>query len=276
MRVGGPVDYFVEPSDKEDFIAIVKHFVANDFSFLIIGRGSNLLVSDQGFRGAAISLEKCLNDVRLVEKNIVLAEAGTGLSKLLDFCVQHGLKGLEWSAGIPGTVGGAVIMNAGAHGGNIASSLLEVEILKEGSVKILSRTDISFGYRTSGLEEEIILSAKFLMEEGNIEELAQRRREIIQKRNLSQPVNLPNSGSIFKNPPNNYAAKLIEGAMLKGKRVGGAQISEKHANFIVNLDNATANDIFTLIDLARRTVHQHTGILLELEVKLIGFDDVKG
>lgn len=271
MRVGGPVDYFVEPADKEDLVAIVNYFRENDFPYVMIGRGSNILVSDDGFRGAAISLESCLSDVRIENEIDVVAEAGAGLSKLVDFCIQHSLEGLEWAAGIPGTVGGAVMMNAGAHGGEISGSLMEVELMRGENIIRVPRSEIAFGYRTSGLEECIVLSAQFQLKRGDQEKLILRRRDIIQQRNATQPVNMPNSGSMFKNPHGNHAAKLIEKALLKGKRIGGAQISEKHANFILNLGSATASDVLTLIDLTRRTVHQHLGILLELEIKLIGF-----
>jgi len=276
MRVGGPVDYFVEPADKDDLVAIAKYFRTNDFDFIMVGRGSNILVSDEGFRGAAINLEGNLSGIRL-ENGDVIAEAGAGLSKLVDFCIQNGKAGLEWAAGIPGTVGGAIVMNAGAHGGETADRLVEIEVLRGNEVVVIPKSSVNFGYRRSGLGDDIVLAGRFNLPDGDRDELNQRRRTFIQQRNASQPVNMPNSGSIFKNPPGNYAARLIDAANLKGKRVGGAQISEKHANFIINTGNATASDALTLVDLARRTVYQNAGILLELELRLIGFpDDVQG
>ncbi len=270
MRVGGPVDYYIEPADKDDLRSVVRFFRQRDFSFMMIGRGSNVLVSDEGFRGAAVNIEQGLSRVYR-DGDLVVAEAGARLSRLVEFCVQNGLAGMEWAAGIPGTVGGGIIMNAGAHGGQMADLLVDVELLRNDEILTVPKDQADFSYRRSGFERDVVLSARFRLPAGNREELAQRRRELIQRRNASQPVNLPNSGSMFKNPPGTYAAKLIEQAGLKGKRVGRAQISEKHANFIVNLGGATATDILTLLELARRTVYQNTGILLELEVKLIGF-----
>lgn len=272
MRVGGPADYYLEPADKLDLVEIVKYFQGNNFPYLMLGRGSNLLISDDGLRGAAINLEACLSNVRM-EADLVIAEAAVHMAKFVDFCIQNGLAGVEMLAGIPGSVGGAIVMNAGAHGGETADHLVEVEVLRDGQVQVVKKAEAQFAYRQSSFAHDIVLSASFRLSKGNKEELMSRRREFILKRNVTQPLNLPNSGSMFKNPPGTYAAKLIEQAGLKGKRVGNAQISEKHGNFIVNLGGAKASDVMTLVDLARRTVHQNTGILLELEVKFVGFSN---
>jgi UDP-N-acetylmuramate dehydrogenase len=270
MRVGGPADYYLEPADKLDLVEIIRYFQKNNFPYLMLGRGSNLLFSDEGLRGAAINLEACLSTMRL-EDDLVIAEAGVHMAKFVDFCIQKSLAGVEMLAGIPGSVGGAVVMNAGAHGGEISDHLVEVEILRNSEIQTVKKEDAQLAYRQSGFGHDIVLSASFRLPKGNKEELMARRREMILKRNVTQPLSLPNSGSMFKNPPGNHAAKLIEQAGLKGKRVGNAQISEKHANFIVNLGGAKASDIATLVDLARRTVYQNAGVLLELEVKFIGF-----
>jgi UDP-N-acetylmuramate dehydrogenase len=270
MRVGGPADYYLEPADKLDLVEIIRYFQRNNFPYLMLGRGSNLLFSDVGLRGAAINLEACLSTVRL-EGDLVIAEAGVHMAKFVDFSIQKSLAGVEMLAGIPGSVGGAIVMNAGAHGGEISDHLIEVEVLRNGEIQIVKREDAHFAYRQSGFAHDIVLSASFRLPKGDKEELMARRREMILKRNVTQPLSLPNSGSMFKNPPGNHAAKLIEQAGLKGKRVGNAQISAKHANFIVNLGGAKASDILTLVDLARRTVYQNAGVLLELEVKFIGF-----
>jgi UDP-N-acetylmuramate dehydrogenase len=203
----------------------------------------------------------------------VRAEAGAKMSKFVEFCIQHEFAGVEMLAGIPGTVGGAIVMNAGAHGGEISDYLIEVDVLRNDQVQRVKKEDARFAYRTSAFTQDVVLSATFQLPKSNKEELIKRRSEFLRKRNLTQPTNLPNTGSMFKNPRGNYAAKLIEQAGLKGKRVGDAQISKKHANFIVNLGNARAADIMTLIDLAQRTVYQNTGIRLELEVKLVGFQE---
>ncbi len=272
MRVGGPADYYLEPADKADLVEIVKYFQSNKFPYIMVGRGSNILVSDKGIRGAVINIEAALPHVRL-EGDLVVAEAGITLAKFVDFCVQQGLAGVEMLAGIPGSMGGAIVMNAGAHGGEISDHLVEVEVFRNGRVQKIPKLEAGFAYRTSAFGGDIVLSASFRLPKGNKEELLNKRRELILKRNTTQPLQLPNSGSMFKNPPGHFAARLIEQAGLKGKRVGNAQISEKHANFIVNLGGAKASDVLTLIDLARRTVHQNTGILLELEVKLVGFPE---
>ncbi len=270
MKAGGPADYYIEPNDRDVLIKIVNYFREQDYPFMIIGRGSNILVSDEGIRGAVINLETALGKLWL-QNDLVIAEAGVRLSKFVDFCIQHGLGGVEMLPGIPGTVGGAVVMNAGAYGGETADYLVEVEALRNGVVQVIPKERCEFSYRRSGFEHDVVLSAKFLLPHEDKAVLQQRRRELIMKRNETQPLELPNSGSMFKNPPGTYAAKLIEQIGLKGKRIGGAQISPRHANFIVNLGGATAEDIVRLLDLARRSVYQNTGILMELEVKLIGF-----
>jgi UDP-N-acetylmuramate dehydrogenase len=272
MRVGGPADYYVEPADKQDLVEIVKYFQKNNYPYLMLGRGSNIIISDEGVRCAAINVESSLSHV-LLEGDLVVADAGAHLSKFVDFCIQQGLAGVEMLAGIPGSVGGAVVMNAGAHGGETADHLVEIEVFRDGRIQKIKKQEADFSYRHSGFAKDVVLSASFQLPQGDKEELIRQRREYILKRNTTQPLTLPNSGSMFKNPPGTYAAKLIEQAGLKGKRVGNVQISEKHSNFIVNLGDAKAADVVTLMDLVRRTVHQNTGVLLELEVKLVGFSD---
>lgn len=272
MRVGGPADYYVEPADKQDLVEIVRYFQKNSYPFLMLGRGSNMIISDEGIRSAAINLESSLSNVEM-QGDLVVAEAGAHWSKFVDFCIQQELAGVEMLAGIPGSVGGCVVMNAGAHGGETADHLVEVEVFRDGQVQTIAKEQANFSYRHSGFDKDVVLNAKFRLPKGNREELLRSRREHILKRNTTQPLTLPNSGSMFKNPQGTFAAKLIEQAGLKGKRVGNAQISEKHANFIVNLGDAKAADVLTLVDVVRRTVHQNTGVLLELEVKLVGFPE---
>ncbi len=270
MKVGGAADYYIEPADRKDLTDIVNYFQQNGFPFYVFGRGSNVIVSDDGIRGAVMNLEQSLTGLR-TEGNVVVAEAGVWLQKFVDFCVQRELGGVEMLAGIPGTIGGAVVMNAGAKGGEIADRLVEVEVLRNGVCVRVPRSEGGFTYRHSIFEGEVVLSATFEMPREEKTKLANRRREVILDRNRTQPLDLPNSGSMFKNPPNAFAARLIDQAGLKGKRVGNAQISEKHANFIVNLGEAKAVDIIQLLELAQRTVYQNSGITLELEVKLFGF-----
>jgi UDP-N-acetylmuramate dehydrogenase len=274
FRIGGPADFYLEPVDKFDLIEVVRFFKKFDYRFMIIGKGSNLLISDSGFRGAAINLEEGLGTVSL-ESDYIVADAGVRLSKFVDFCIQHEKTGVEMLAGIPGTVGGAVIMNAGAYGGEISNHLVEVEIYRDDMIQKIKKEQAGFSYRRSGFARDVILNASFRLPQGNLTELLQRRRELLLKRNQSQPLNLPNSGSMFKNPKGAFAAKLVEEAGLKGRQIGQAQISERHGNFIVNHGGASANNVLDLVKLARKKVFERTGIKLELEVKLIGFQEEK-
>ena len=270
FRIGGPADYYLEPADKQDVAEIITYLQRLRVPFTVIGRGSNLLVADDGLRGAVISLETGLSGIRM-ENDLVVVDAGMTLARFVDFCIQRGFKGVEMLPGIPGTIGGAVMMNAGAYGGEISNHLVEVEVLRNGKIIIVKKQDAGFSYRKSGFAGDIILGASFRLPAGDKAEIMKMRRELLIKRNQSQPLNLPNSGSMFKNPQGTHAAKLIEEAGLKGKRIGHAQISEKHANFIVYLGGATALDVLALIECARTSVFDRTGISLELEVKLLGF-----
>ncbi len=273
MKVGGPADFYFEPADRADLLALISYLQQHQLPIFVIGRGSNVLVSDEGIRGAVINVEKALQSI-VLKNGKVVAEAGVRLTQFVDFCIQNELSGVEMLAGIPGTIGGAVAMNAGAHGGEISNFLTEVEVLRDGKIEKVPRDEAEFSYRHSGFTYDIILASTFLLPKGKKEELVQRRRDYVLKRNRTQPLELPNLGSMFKNPPQAFAAQLIEQAGLKGKRIGGAQVSEKHANFIVNVGNATAADILRLVDLIQRTVYQHSGIELELEVKLVGFSEM--
>jgi UDP-N-acetylmuramate dehydrogenase len=270
FRIGGPADYYLEPTDKHDAINAISYLQQQSMPFIIIGKGSNMLVSDEGVRGAVINFEHGLTGITL-EGELVIVEAGMTLARFVDFCVQRGFQGVEMLPGIPGTIGGAIIMNAGAYGGEISDHLIDVEVLRHGKVVIVKKEDAGFAYRKSGFSEDIILGARFKFPFGDKAEIMNIRRELLLKRNRAQPVNYPNSGSMFKNPPGMFAAKLIEQAGLKGTRIGNAQISERHANFIVNLGAAKAADVLALIECARKTVLEKFAVTLELEVKLIGF-----
>jgi len=276
FRIGGPADFYLEPRDKEDLLRIVQYFQTNNFPFVVIGNGSNLLVSDEGYRGAVINLESGLNTVTIdpaAGGASVYAEAGVKLAKFVDVCIQHGLGGVEMLAGIPGTLGGAIVMNAGAYGGEISDCLRTVEIIRDAAFVVLPKEGCGFAYRSSELTRDIVVSASFQLPKKDRNELLRVRRELLLRRNETQPVNFPNAGSIFKNPLKMYAGKLIEEAGLKGKRIGGAEISDRHANFIVNRGTAKASDVIALIRLARDAVKEKFGIVLELEVKLLGFPD---
>lgn len=272
FRIGGPADYFFEPLDKDDVVKIITYLQQQNTPFLIIGKGSNLLVSDEGMRGAVVNLESGLSNIRMIDTTVIV-DAGVSTARFVDFCIQRGFKGVEMLAGIPGTLGGAILMNAGAYGGEISDYLTEVEILQEGQVTTMKKDEAGFAYRHSAFQGEVILGASFKLPLGDKAEIIKMRRELLVRRNQAQPMNLPNSGSVFKNPPGSFAAKLIEDSGLKGQRSGKAQISERHANFIVNTGGAQATDVLNLIELARNTVFRKFGISLELEVKLVGFSD---
>ena len=271
IKIGGPADYYVEPASVDELITIMKVVRTSGLPFMLVGRGSNILVSDAGYRGVVINLEEGVNAVAL-DGDMVRAEAGLRITKFVDFCVQHAFAGVEMLAGIPGTMGGAVTMNAGAHGGETADHLVDVDVLRGEKVVRVPKAECGFAYRRSAIEGDLLVAARFKMEKGDKDALMRKRKELIQKRNATQPLELPNLGSMFKNPAGNFAARLIETAGLKGKRIGDAQVSEKHANFFVNHGGASSSDVMTLVDLVKRTVYQNSGVHLELEVRLIGFD----
>jgi len=270
FQIGGPADYYLEPADKEDCAAVIAYCNTQQLPFLVMGKGSNMLVSDEGFRGAVINLEYGLNNIELSD-GIVRVEAGVPLSRFVDFCIQQGLRGVEMLPGIPGTIGGAVVMNAGAHGGEISDYLVAVDVLRDGKFITVRKEEGDFSYRRSGFGDDVVLGARFRLQPGDTADLMRTRRELLIKRNRTQPVNFPNSGSMFKNPHGTHAAKLIEDAGLKGMKKGRAQISDRHANFIVNMGGASANDVLELVERAQKSVFEKFGIHLELEVKLIGF-----
>lgn len=271
FRIGGPADIYLEPRDKEDAIGLFRYLHEAEVPYVLMGNGSNVLVSDEGIRGAVVNLESGFNYLRCVNGEII-AGAGVKLAKFVDFCIGNGYGGAEMLAGIPGTLGGAVIMNAGAYGGEIADHMLRIELIRNGKLLTIGKEEGGFAYRRSALVDDIILEAGFRFPPGEPDPLKKTRRELIIKRNAAQPVNWPNAGSIFKNPLGHYAAVLIQECGLKGTRVGGAQISELHANFIINVDNASANDVLALIRVAREAVGAKFGVRLELEIKLIGFE----
>ncbi len=273
FRIGGEADYYVEPGDIEDVLNIVKYANAHSIPFYTMGNGSNILISDDGIKGIVINLESAFNYLK-IENGLVIAGAGVKLAKFVDFCIQNNLSGVEMLAGIPATVGGALIMNAGCYGGETADFVTEVKLIKNEKLKTFAKEDCGFSYRNSDLKGTVVLEASFKLNDGDKEELNRRRKEFILHRNQSQPVEIPNAGCIFKNPKDNKAAKLIDECGLKGTKSGGAMVSTKHANFIVNYDNATAHDVIELVKIIKNTVHEKTGIDLEMEVKLVGFEEV--
>lgn len=273
FRIGGAAKIFVEPLSSDDVIKIQAFVLDHDLPFFILGNGSNVLISDEGWNGIVMNLETGFNKLHYSD-GILTVGAGVKMAAFVDFAIRNKRKGVEMLAGIPATIGGAVWMNAGCYGGETSDTLLDVQLVRNGKEISLTKSECGFRYRHSGFEStDILLGARFQMDEGNTEEMREIKIKHLKHRNEVQPVNLPNCGSVFKNPKPRFSAELIEAAGLKGTQVGGAQISPMHANFIVNLGNAKAQDVITLMNLARKKVFEMTGIILEPEVQLIGFKD---
>jgi len=278
FRVGGLADHLAFPADLEDLRWILQQCKEQGVFIFIFGKGTNLLVRDGGIRGMAISLSRGFVRIEEVmgapEGSLIYAEAGESLGKLVEFCCQKGLTGLEFAAGIPGTIGGALFMNAGAFGGEMKDVLDSLRLMDAGgSVRERKGAEVKSSYRSLGLEKgEIILGGKFWLQAESGRRVRSKVEEIKQRRWAKQPLDLPSAGSVFKNPLQGPAAKFIEEVGLKGHRIGDAQISEKHANFIVNLGRARARDILDLIELARKKVWQEKGVELEMEIQVVGED----
>ena len=272
FRIGGPADLFLEPADKRSLVLALREIWSRGIPVFILGGGTNVLVSDAGFRGAVVSIRRALRSM-CFNGLCAAADSGVKLPRFVLECAKRGLSGLEALCGVPGTVGGAVAMNAGAGGCQIADCLVSVEVLsKQGEVCTLSTEELRLGYRTSVLLGGgfVVLRANFRFRQGEPDEIMRRVREAIDKRRASQPVNQWNAGCVFKNPPGDYAGRLIELCGAKGIREGGAQVSAKHANFIVNLGGATANDVRRLMTRVQDMVRANFGIELEPELILVG------
>lgn len=269
LCIGGPADALVSPEDVHDVCRIVRQAHAARIPIMVLG-GTNLLVQDGGIRGIVLSLVN-LAAIEKEENRLVFAEAGVRLPVLLGFAVHHGLSGLEWAAGIPGTVGGAVVMNAGTKLGEMQNCLDAIQMVDpEGRLVTHAATDVAFAYRSVSLPEGVVVGAWLRLTPASRQTIDSRTKSYLQYRKQSQPLSQPNAGSVFKNPQGTTAGRLIEDAGLKGYRVGDAQVSTKHANFIVNLGQARSADVLQLIETIQREVSQQTGIMLELEWKVVG------
>lgn len=276
-RIGGPADIFVDAATEEDVIKTLRAAREHGAPVYVMGGGSNLLISDAGVRGVVLRLGPSLGEI-VFQGETVRAQAGVSLPKLAKLAAEQGLAGLEWGGGVPGTVGGAVAMNAGAHGGETSRVLTVAHLVSRGGERLSVPVDrMRYSYRRSGLlreEGHVVVAAEFRLRQESAEAVIGRMKSYAARRRSTQPLGLPSSGSVFKNPPGDHAGRLIEAAGLKGTRIGGAEISQVHANFIVNLGGARASDVKELIDLARRVVCERFGIQLELEVELVGWDGV--
>ena len=273
LRVGGPADYFAEPKSEEELLLLIREAKAARMPVLLLGNGSNLLVRDGGFRGLAIRLGKGFSSIERKD-DCLYAQAGALLSTLARQALEASLTGLEFAQGIPGSVGGGVYMNAGAYGGELGQTVDFVRILDGGIVRDLPGTEMNFSYRhTRAMEEQwIILGAQFRLTPGDPKEIEAAMRDFAARRKEKQPLEYPSAGSFFKRPTGHFAGALIEGAGLKGLTVGGAQVSEKHAGFLINRGGATAYDFLELMRQVQARVMEKYGVMLEPEVRIVGED----
>lgn len=270
-RVGGPADFLFKPADMDD-LSIYLQQVPEGEPVMYLGLGSNLLVRDAGIRGHVILLHGFEPTIELRGGDRVYASAGVPCAKVARYAANHNLVGATFLAGIPGTIGGALAMNAGAFGGETWPTVVEVETMSRRGERRQRKVDeFSYGYRRlEGIEDELFLSALFQFEPGDGEQVKKEIRALLDRRSASQPTGIPSCGSVFRNPEGDYAARLIEAAGLKGTRMGGAEVSEKHANFILNTGEATASDIEALIERVQETVREQFGIALHREVRIVG------
>lgn len=272
FRVGGPADYFVTPETDGEITEVIRACREYEIPYYIVGNGSNLLVGDKGFRGVVIQIFKSMNQIT-VDGESLKAQAGCGLAQIANAALGAGLSGFEFAAGIPGTLGGAVVMNAGAYGGEMKDVLVSATVLtKDGEKKVLSVDELKLGYRTSIIPENeyIVLAAEIQLKAGDRAEIKARMDELREQRVSKQPLEYPSAGSTFKRPEGYFAGKLIQDAGLKGYAVGGAMVSEKHSGFVINTGGATASDIQELMARVTKIVKDQAGVTLEPEVKRIG------
>lgn len=273
FRVGGAAEYFVMPSVSQvpEVVALCR---AYGLPLTVIGNGSNLLVSDEGLRGVVLELGKAASGIRLLDSEDLAVAAGTLLSETANYAAKHGLSGMEFAAGIPGSLGGAVVMNAGAYGGEMKDILSGVRVLtKNGEIRVRPADELELSYRHSRMmdEEDLVLEARLNLTQGSEVVIRAKMEELRKRRVEKQPLEYPSAGSTFKRPEGYFAGKLIEEAGLRGFRVGDAQVSEKHCGFVINRGAATAAQILKLMQRVQERVKENSGVDLEPEVRLLGF-----
>lgn len=271
FRIGGAAEVMAFPKDADQLREILKMSALLDCKTAILGAGTNVLAPDEGVEGLVICLKDCMGGMEQLDANTIRVASGVTMSRAAVFAANLGLSGLEFAHGIPGTVGGAVYMNAGAYGGEICQVCTQVEVMDmAGNLRVLTGNEMAFSYRHSRLEDEggIVVSAVFTLSAKPAEEIKALMQELMNRRRASQPLDLPSAGSAFKRPSQGYAAAMIDGAGLKGYRVGNAAVSEKHAGFVVNLGGATAQDVKSLLTDVSDKVFAQTGIRLEPEVRI--------
>jgi UDP-N-acetylmuramate dehydrogenase len=274
FRIGGKADAVCFVQELGELQELFSYVTKENIPYLVVGGGSNLLVRDEGFKGVVIIMREHLASIEQDEENELILVAGGGLPliNLVRYCSRRGLGGLEFLAGIPGTVGGAVIMNAGAFGQDMAAVLRSIELFSpQGELISREASDLVFSYRASSIQEgTIVVRASLQCTQETPQIVSKRVAEYLASRKATQPLEYPSAGSVFRNPPGDYAGRLIEKTGLKGKMIGGAMISPKHANYIVNTGGATAEDVLALMEMAKEKVRKQTGIELEPEIRVVG------
>ena len=272
FRIGGPADFFLLPSTVDEVRGILEICHEEELPYFILGNGSNLLVSDKGYRGVIIQLYRNFSNIS-VEGNEICASSGALLSQIAAAARNASLTGFEFAGGIPGTLGGAVFMNAGAYGGELKDVLKEAVVMTEqGEILTLPVEKLDMGYRTSRIKKAgyLVLEARLVLKQGDMDKIRDITKDLTEKRVSKQPLEYPSAGSTFKRPEGYFAGKLIMDAGLRGYQVGDAQVSEKHCGFVINKGNATAADVLTLIENVREKVQEQFGVTLEPEVKFLG------
>ena len=271
-KTGGNAEVLVKITNEQDLQNIIKYSNENNIELTILGNGSNVLISDNGIAGI-VAITSDMNKIELLDGDVISCYAGLTLKELTDFCIENSLTNLEFSCGIPGSVGGAIFMNAGAYGGEIKEVVQKVEVFtRDGEKKTYTNEQMQFSYRHSVIQEtkEIISKVYFKMDKGNKEEIVAKVEYLNKQRSDKQPLEYPSCGSVFKRPEGYFAGKLIQDAGLQGLTIGGAQVSKKHAGFMVNVNNATSEDYKNLIKKVQEKVLENSGVELECEVKILG------
>ena len=272
FKIGGPADILVRPSSEDELKAVLTYLNEDSIPCTVLGNGSNVLVKDGGIRGAVVQIGKAMSDIH-IEGTVLTAQAGAMLSAAAAAAAAESLTGMEFAAGIPGSIGGAVFMNAGAYGGEMSHIIRSCRaLLPDGSIREFSKEELNLGYRRSIFSEEggIVISCTLDLKNGSKEEIYAEMKELATRRKEKQPLSLPSAGSTFKRPEGYFAGKLIQDAGLRGLSVGGARVSQKHAGFIVNEGGASAEDVLTLIRLVQMTVKDRFGVDLTPEVRILG------
>ena len=272
FRVGGPADIFAEP-ERDEILPLLSYLKSKDKPFTVIGNGSNLLVGDKGIRGVVVSVGEPMSQVECDNsKHTIYAGAGALLSRVANTAAENGLAGMEFASGIPGSIGGAVAMNAGAYGGEMKDIVSMVTLIHDGQIIKVPGGEMDFSYRHSKIlgTDDVVIGVTLLLTPGDQNEIREKMSDFNKRRADKQPINLPSAGSTFKRPEGYFAGKLIEDAGLRGYRVGGASVSEKHCGFVVNDKDATAADIKKLIEDVQKKVFENAGVHLETEVRMIG------